>query len=102
MVAWVCGQGRIGDSVRMVTEDLATGHLVIAPIATITATGFYFYDGPGFRHEGLGAGEEPRNMSPEARRERIEKNSYELMTRLGRGEVDGFPAVTFDRHTGFL
>jgi hypothetical protein len=89
----------------MVTADLAAGHLAIAPIATVTAAGFYFYDGPGevgFRREGLGSGNGPRNMAAEARRYRIEQNSFELMTRLGRGQVDGLPAVTFDRRTGFF
>lgn len=93
------------ESIRMVTADLAAGHLAIAPIATVTAAGFYFYDGPGevgFRREGLGSGNRPRNMDAEARRYRIEQNSFELMTRLGRGQVDGLPAVTFNRRTGFF
>jgi hypothetical protein len=93
-----------GESIRMVGEDLLAGRLAFAPIATITAAGFYFYDGPGvgFRREGVGANEGPRNMLPEARRRRIEKNSYIFMSRLGKGEVDGLPAMTFDRRTGFF
>jgi hypothetical protein len=88
----------------MVGEDLLAGRLAFAPIATITAAGFYFYDGPGigFRREGVGANEGPRNMLPEARRRRIEKNSYIFMSRLGKGEVDGLPARTFNRITGFF
>lgn len=91
------------NSLGMVADDLRNGRLAIAPIATITAAGFYFFDGTdiGFRREGVSASS-IANMRPEDRRRRIEQNSYELMTRLGRGEVDGLPATTFDRRTGFF
>ena len=98
------GSTSFDESIRMVSEDILGGKLAFAPIATITATGFYFYDGPGvgFRQEGVEKDGGPRNMRPEARRRRIEANSYTLMLRLGRGEVDGFPAATFDRASGFF
>lgn len=100
----VRGTTSFEESIRYVGEDLLADKLAFAPIATITAAGFYFYDGPGvgFRREGVGANEGSRNMLPEARRRRIEKNSYILMSRLGKGEVDGLPAMTFDRRTGFF
>lgn len=96
------------ESLELVSNELRNKNISIAPIATITEYGFYFYGNrdntedrlPQFYQENIFA--RTGNSFPEERRRRIEYNSFLFLEKLGKGEIGRLPAATFDRRTGYF